>query len=487
MISMTDTPPTDTAGRSFRHSVERKPGSIAVLSVEVDADRLERATDRVFGKHVQHARVPGFRPGRAPRALYERTYGSDHLWEEAAADVVDETFKEIADLEDLTPLDRPSVEVSQLEPHKPLVYAATVAVKPEVALGDYAAHGATVQPVPLTEEAVEKTIAGMREHHAEIAPVDRPAKAGDVLTIDLDVTIDGKAMPPLGREAHIELGRDYAIPGLADALVGASAAEERTFERTFPDDYPDEDLRGKGGSFTARVSQVAEKILPSLDDAFAKTVGVETMADLDKAVRSELAHAAFHEARDAAADKLIGHLLETSTVEVPEVLVQDELDHLIAELKGRIGEQGLTWEQFMLQARKTEDEIRADWRATAERRAKSLLVLDAVAKRENVTISSTELAQEVALTPLAQQDAAALRDPVVLGSLARSMRNRKVVDRLIGLASPDAERELIRAAGGPEDVEPPHEPSAISVPPERPAGPPPTVEGREAIRALSKK
>ncbi len=145
----------------------------------------------------------------------------------------------------------------------------------------------------------------------------------------------------------------------------ASVAEERTFERTFPDDYPDEDLRGKGGSFTARVSQVAEKILPSLDDAFAKTVGVETMADLDKAVRAELAHAAFHEARDAAADKLIGHLLETSTVEVPEVLVQDELDHLIAELKGRIGEQGLTWEQFMLQARKTEDEIRADWRATA--------------------------------------------------------------------------------------------------------------------------
>jgi hypothetical protein len=141
-----------------------------------------------------------------------------------------------------------------------------------------------------------------------------------------------------------------------------------------------------------------------------------------------------------------------------------------------------------LQARKTEDEIRADWRPTAERRAKSLLVLDALAKRENVTISATELAQEVALTPLAQQDPNALRNPAVLGALARSMRNRKLVDKLIGLDSPDAERNLIRAAGGPDDIALPHqEPAseqAIIVPPPQSGVPEKTPEGREAIRAL---
>jgi len=486
----TDQPPAEAPARSFTHTVERKSGSIVTLNVEVDAARLERASDRAFQRHVQQAKIPGFRPGKAPRALYERTYGAEHLWEDAAADVVDETFKEIAELEQIDWLDRPEVEVSQLEPGKPLKYTATVPVRPEVALGDPRAAGMTVQPTPITDEQVERTIAGMREHHAELKPVDRAAAKDDVVTIDLDATLDGKALPPMGRNAHLELGRDYAIPGLADALVGTKAGETKAFELAFPDDYPDEDLRGKTGTFTATVSQVAEKILPPLDDDFAKTVGVATVADLDKAVRGELAHAAFHEARDDAAEKLLAHLLDTSTVEVPEVLVADELDHLMADLKGRVKEQGLSWEQFLLQARKTEDEIRADWRATAERRAKSLLVLDALAKRENVTISSTELAQEVALTPLAQQDPNALRNPAVLGALARSMRNRKLVDKLIGLDAPDAEQKLIRAAGGPEDLELPHEPvpseQGLVVPPPQAPVPEKSPESREAIRALLK-
>jgi trigger factor len=483
-------PPAPAQPRSFTHTVERKPGSIVALNVEVDAGRLERASERAFQKHVQHAKIPGFRPGKAPRALYERTYGADHLWEDAAADVVDETFKEIADLERIDWLDRPEVALSQLEPGKPLKYTATVPVRPEVALGDHTAAGVTVQPTPITDEQVESTIAGMREHHAELKPVERAAEKHDVLTIDLDVTLDGKQLPPMGRNAHLELGKEYAIPGLADTLLGTKAGEEKQFELAFPADYPDEDLRGKTGAFTAKVSQVAEKILPPLDDDFAKTVGVATVADLDKAVRGELAHAAFHEARDDAAEKLLAHLIDTSTVEVPEILISDELDHLVADLKARIKEQGLSWEQFLLQARKTEDEIRADWRASAERRAKSLLVLDALAKQENVTISSTELAQEVALTPLAQQDPNALRNPAVLGALARSIRNRKLVDKLIGLDSPDAERSLIRAAGGPDDIELPHQEPAseqsIIVPPPQAAVPEKNPEGREAIRALLK-
>ena len=488
---MTDQPLTDAPPRSFTHTIERKPGSIVSMNIEVDADRFERASERAFQKHVQHAKIPGFRPGKAPRALYERTYGAEHLWEDAAADVVDETFKEIADLERIDWLDRPEVEVTQLEPGKSLKYTATVPVRPDVALGDHRAAGVTVQPTPITAEQVEQTIAGMREHHAELKPVERAAEKNDVLTIDLDVTLDGKQMPPMGRNAHLELGRDYAIPGLADALLGTKAGDERQFELAFPDDYS-----GRGPARQDRcihrdgVAQVAEKILPPLDDEFAKTVGVASMADLDKAVRGELAHAAFHEARDDAAEKLLAHLLDTSTVEVPEILVADELDHLIADLKARVKEQGLSWEQFLLQARKTEDEIRADWRATAERRAKSLLVLDALAKQENVTISSTELAQEVALTPLAQQDPNALRNPAVLGALARSMRNRKLVDRLIGLDTPDAERALIVAAGGPEDVDLPHqEPTgepAIIVPPVQAPVPEKSLEGREAIRALLK-
>ena len=472
---MADDPQTP-APSGFRYTLARDAGSVVTATVDIDADRVRAATDRVFQRRVRQAKIPGFRPGKAPRAIYERTYGAEHLWHEAAEDVVDETYRELVQREQLEPLDRPEVRIDDLTPDRPVHYAATFPVRPEVTIGDYRAHGATVEPRTVTDEDVERTIAGMRDHHAEVRPVERAAADGDVLTIDLDATIDGRELV-LGRAAHIELGREYGIPGLAEGLVGASVGDERGLDLAFPDDHPDEGLRGRSGRFVAKVTQVAEKILPDLDDGFAKTVGVADLRALRRAVRGELAHSSFHEARDAAAERLMTHLLETSEVEVPDVLVNDELAHLVAELRDRITQQGLTYEKFLLETRKTEEELREEWRPAALRRAKALLVLDAIAKREEVTISGTELAQEVAGTPIAQ-DPQALRDPAVLASLARSLRNRKLVDKLIGLEGPDAEREAMRKAGGPED-----EPEALIIPE---AGPEHSADEREAIRSLLK-
>ena len=489
---MADTPTTTTpaarAERSFRHTMTREPGARVVLEVEADADRLTRQADRVFERHNQKARISGFRPGKAPRAMYERQYGTEHLWAEAAEDVIDETYKEIVDLEDLTPIDSPSVEVTQLEAGKPLTYKATVVVKPDVALGDYRAHGAIVEPKPPTDEEIEKTIDSMREQHADLKPVDRVSKSGDIVMVDIDVTVDGKPLPPFARNAHVEAGRDSSIKGLGDAFVGLAVGTEKKAELAFPDDTTEEALRGKKATFAIRASQVSEKIVPRLDDDFAKTVGVASVDELRRAVKNELAHAAFHEARDAAADKMMDHALAAATVEVPELLVQDEIDHLVADLKTRVREQGLTYEQFLLQARKTEADIRDEWRPAAERRAKAMLVLDAIAKKEGVTVSGQELAAQVAMTPLAQQDPQAMRDPVVLASLARSIRNRKTVDKLIGLESPEAESELIKKAGGEgadfhgTGAAKPEEPKII-VPEKTDA----TPEGREALRAMLEK
>ncbi len=499
---------TASADGSFRYTVERRKGSLVTIEIEADAARLSAAADRVFGRRNRQANIPGFRPGKAPRAIYERTHGAQHLWSEGAEDLVDETYREVTQAERIEPLDHPQLEIKQLEPGKDLKVALTVAVRPDVALGDYGAHGAKVAATAPTDEDVERVIAGMREHHAELRPVDRVAEGNDVLTVDIDVEIKAAADAPartltMARNGHLELGRDYAIPGLADGLVGLKAGEERTLELTFPDDT-DEDLRGKTGTFTVKVSSIAEKVLPPLDDGFAKTVGLADLTALRKAVRDELAHGAFHEARDAAADTAVAHAVATSEVEIPEVLVQDELDHMVGELKQRVTERGTTWERFLLQAKKTEGEVREQWREAAARRAKSLLVLDAIAQKEGVTVSSTELAQEVALTPLAQQDPQALRSPRVLAALARSMRDRKVVDKLIGLDTPDAERQLLkelgadfdphggaaeRATGPAEEAAAASEPAPAATPsgiilPERSSG---TVEGREAIRELLRK
>lgn len=499
-----------SADGSFRYRVDRIKGSLVRIEAEAEAARLTAAADRVFTRRNRQANIAGFRPGKAPRAIYERTYGAQHLWSEGAEDVIDETYREITQSEQLEPLDHPQLEIRQLEPGKDLRFTLIVQIRPEVTLGDYGAHGATVEPVAPTDEDVERVIAGMREHHAELRPVERAAQAGDVITVDIDVELvaESGAQPrklTMARNGHLELGREYAIPGLADGLVGVTAGEERTLDLTFPDDA-DEDLRGKSGTFVVKTSAVAEKVLPTLDDGFAKTVGVPDLAALRKAVRDELAHGAFHEARDGAADKAVAHALAVSEVEVPEVLIQDELDHMVGELKQRVTERGATWERFLLQAKRTEAEVREQWREPAERRAKSLLVLDAIAKKEGVTVSSTELAQEVALTPLAQQDPQALRSPQVLAAIARSMRNRKVVDKLIGLDTPEAEREMLKSLGADFDphgdaaeraaglaegsataATPPTggtaTPSGIIVP-DRPTG---SAEGREAIRELLQK
>ncbi|MDE3102981.1 MAG: trigger factor [Chloroflexota bacterium] len=499
---------TTSPDGSFRYRFERLAGSLAKIEVEVDATRLRSAADRQFEKHNRQANIPGFRPGKAPRAIYERHYGTQHLWNEGAEDVIDETYREILQAHDVDPLDRPNVEMGTFEPGKDLTYTATVAVRPEVKLGDYASHGAKVEPKAPTDEDVERVIEDMREHHAELRPVDRPAEKDDVVTVDIDAKIAPLPSEPadakpreltLARNGHLELGRTNVVPGLAEGIVGMKATEERALELTFPEDA-DEDLRGRTGSFSVRVSQVAEKVLPPLDESFARTVGVADLAALRKAVRDELAHGAFHEARDAAADTAVDHALATSEVEVPEVLVQDEIERLLADLRQRVEERGLTWERFLLQAKRTEAEIREQWRPAAERRARSLLVLDAIAKKEGVTVSSTELAQEVALTPLAQQDPQALRSPQVLAAMARSMRDRKVVDKLIGLETPEAERAILRELGADVDVHgpaeragddaeqalesaqpaPPHGPSGIVVPERSNA----TAEGREAIREL---
>src|SRR2546423_14152537 len=176
--------------------------------------------------------------------------------------------------------------------------------------------------------------------------------------------------------------------------------------------------------------------------------------------------------------------MQTSTVEVPELLVEHDLEHLVTDLKARIKQEGMTWEKFLLQARKTEDEIRAEWRPVAERRAKSLLVLDAIARKEGVTVSGDELAAQAAMSPLAQVDPQALRTPAVLASLARSIRNRKTVDKLVGLDSPDAEREATKKAGGGtvgfHGEAPKKEEPKIIVPEKSDA----TPEGRAALRAM---
>src|SRR2546423_8497403 len=293
-ISMQNSP--KTLPPSVKHTLRREAGSKVTLDVEVDADRLKRAADAAVERHVQRAKIPGFRPGKAPRGMYERAYGKEHLWEDAADDLMDQTYREIVEAEGIDPIDRPDAKLTQLKEGEALRYTATVVVRPEVELGDYSAHGAKVEARPPTDEEIEKTIASMRDSHAQLRPADREARPADILTVDIDASVPGKAaLPPFARNAHIEAGEDLWVAGLREALVGMKLGEGKKEDLPVPHDASESELAGSTRTFNIRPSQVSEKALPALDDEFAKTVGVADVVALRKAVRNELAHAAFHE------------------------------------------------------------------------------------------------------------------------------------------------------------------------------------------------
>src|SRR5256886_4106859 len=222
---MQDSP--KTVPPSVKHTVRRERGSKVTLDVEVAADRLSRAADAAFQRHVQRAKIPGFRPGKAPRAMYEREYGKEHLWEDAADDLMDQTYREIVEAEGIEPIDRPDAKLTQLKEGEPLRYTATVVVRPDVALGDYSAHGATVEASPPGEDEIDKTIASMRDTHAQLRSVDREAKPGDILTVDIDAAVPGQTLPPFARNAHIEAGEGLAIAGLGEGLCGMTRVDQK--------------------------------------------------------------------------------------------------------------------------------------------------------------------------------------------------------------------------------------------------------------------
>src|SRR2546426_3029735 len=245
------------APSSVKHTLRREAGSRVTLDVEVEAARLARAADAAFAKHVQHAKIPGFRPGKAPRAMYERTYGKEHLWEDAADDLMDQTYREILDAERLEPIDRPQATLTHLKEGEPLRYTATVVVRPDVSLGDYTAHGATVEAGPPSDEDIDKTIASMRDSHAQLRPVDREARPGDIVTVDIDAAVPGKTLPPFARNAHIEAGEELGILRPRRTLGGGEGGGGKKGGLAFPNDSSENELAGKTGTFSIRPSQVA--------------------------------------------------------------------------------------------------------------------------------------------------------------------------------------------------------------------------------------
>ena len=424
-------------------STNPQPGSRVQLDIEVPADEVSRHFATAYRHVAERTKVPGFRPGKAPRHVIDHFVGRGSVMAEAIDHLVGESYDAAIDQTTIVPIDQPEFDIDPdaVVEGQTVRFTATVAVRPEVTLGAYTDYPFTLETPEVTDEQVEGVITELRNEQATLRPADgRGAEKGDVAAVKFAGTIDGQ--PFEGGSADrlpLIIGDDRMIPGWEDQLIGMEMGASKGFDITFPDDYRVEELRGKQAHFEVELLDLRERILPELDDEFAKSVGdVASVDELRAEIRDALQKRAEAEARHAFADRIIDFAASNATVELPEVMIANEIEIMRDELGNRLAQQRIGMEQYLALAKQTPEELATELREPASRRVKVLLTLSAIAEKEGIDATDEEIQAEID-----EQLARYGNDPRLaesLGSrrgrsyLRMTIRNRKLVDTLIDRA-----------------------------------------------------
>ena len=366
------------------------------LAVADVAAAIAQAVRHVAG----HSRIPGFRPGKAPRSIVERFAGINRILDEATEILIERGYRDAIMKSDIVPLTSPKIDAKPIVEGEPYTFTAVIPVPPEVKLGDY--RGYSFEPTfeEPDEAKIEAVVNDLRDSYATLTPVtDRGAEMGDYAIIAFDgyrsdngLAIDGAS----SERMPIVLGSDRLIPGFEAQLVGAKVGDATTVEVTFPEDYQEAALQGVPARFDVVINDLRARVPPPLDDAFAAQVAnVTDVAGLRAEILTRLKASAVDRGRHEFADKIVEFAMEGSTVEIPDPLIEEEIDGLVDELARSIARQGLTFEQYLGAAGKSVEEIRAEMRERGERRAKTLLVLSSVAGAEGVEVPEELIDEEV--------------------------------------------------------------------------------------------
>jgi trigger factor len=374
------------------------PKSSVILEVEVPADRLARAVDEATRALSRRTRVAGFRPGKAPRPVLERVLGPGAVLDEAVDRLVQNSYREALIEQAILPLTNADVEIVQAEEGKPLIFKATVQVRPDATLGDYKNFNFRPEIETIDESKVDKVIEELRDQNATLSPVeDRGAQKGDYAVIKYDGTRDGTPFEGGSAERMpLIVGEDRLIPGFEDNLVGLKVGDTKGFDISFPDDYGEESLAGKEAHFEVEVRELREKILPDEDDDFARSMGdFEDLATLRREVTSRLERNALDKARHQFSDRIIEYAIANATLDLPDVLIDQEVEVMHDEFRSSLARQGITEEAYLKVTGKTDADLHSDFRPDAEKRVKVLLVLSKVAEAEGVTVTDEEIQEEI--------------------------------------------------------------------------------------------
>ncbi|HLO10901.1 MAG TPA: trigger factor [Pseudoneobacillus sp.] len=378
---------------------EKLEGNRGVLTVEVEATEVSKGLDAAFQKVVKKVNVPGFRKGKMPRGLFEQRFGVESLYQDALDILLPEAYASAIVETGIEPVDRPEIDIEQMEKGQNLIFKATVIVKPEVKLGEYKGLEVEAFDTTVTDEDVDNEIKTLQERQAELVVKEEgTAENGDTVVIDFEGFVDGEAFEGGKAENYsLELGSGSFIPGFEEQLVGTATGESKDVEVSFPEEYHATELAGKPAVFKVTLHEIKTKELPALDDEFAKDVDeeVESLDALKEKIKNRLVEDKTHQAEHHVRDAVVETAAKNAEIDVPEAMVDTELDRMMNEFEQRLQMQGMNLDLYFQFSGQTEDVLREQMKEEAASRVRVNLTLEAIAKAENIEVTDEDVEKEL--------------------------------------------------------------------------------------------
>jgi trigger factor len=378
--------------------LEKKENNKATFSIEIGEDKFEKAVQKAYLKNRNRFSIPGFRKGKVPRKIIEMNYGEGVFYEEALNSLLPEAYDEAVENLELEPVDTPEVDIEQLEKGKPLMIKVEVTIKPEVKLGDYKSIEIEKIEYNVTDENIDMELNNIKEMNGRIIDAsDRETKKGDILTIDFEGYVDGEQFEGgTAENQELEIGADRFIKGFEEQLIGKKKGDKVDVKVTFPEDYFEEKLKGKEALFKVTIHEIKEKILPILDDEFAKDVSeFDTLEEYKQSIKERLEKEAKDKEQIDIENKAVEKVVELSEMDIPEVMVENQINNEIGEFDYRLKIQGLSIDKYLELTNSTIDDFKEQVKPVAEKKVKADLVLDAIAKIEKLEVSDEDLDNEL--------------------------------------------------------------------------------------------
>ena len=368
------------------------------LVIETTAEEFEKGLNEAYNKNKNKITIPGFRKGKAPRKMIEKLYGAEIFYEDAANAIIPEAYAQAAEESKLEIVSQPKIEVVELEQGKPFVFSAAVAVKPEVELGQYKGVEVTKVETEVTDEDVANELKKIQEQNSRtISVAERAVKDGDMTVIDFEGFVDGEAFEGgKGENYPLTIGSHSFIDNFEDQIIGMNIGDEKEINVTFPEEYHAEELKGKPATFKVKVNEIKEKQLPELDDDFAQDVSdFDTMDAYKESLVKQIADRKANEAKVKKEDEAMEKIIEAAKMDIPEAMVDTQVNRMAEDFARRLQQQGLSIEQYFQYTGMTAQKVLEDMKPEALTRIKSRLVLEAIVKAENIEISEDEVNAEL--------------------------------------------------------------------------------------------